>query len=112
MFGKGNEEEKIQKLAEKKHSDKIIKLIGGSDDAKVVTEGLEALAGIADEDSNNFITSAMENANADIRIAAAKAACKVGTDYMKTHVQAMLGNEKDSKVADAIRPVYDAAFLK
>ena len=53
--------EKIQKLVEKKKSDKIIKYLGASE-TEVVVAALEGLSEVKDEESVNSIASMIDNA--------------------------------------------------
>ena len=63
--------DKIQKLADKGKSGKIIKFLNSSD-TEVVGAALEALSTIRDEDSVNSIAAMIDNREPANRIAAAK----------------------------------------
>lgn len=93
--------EKIQKLAEKKKTAKIIKFLESSDTA-VVVAALKALAEIKDEDSVNSISARIDSESAEIRVAAAGALGAIGTEYAKTYLQHRSASEKDEKVKAAI----------
>lgn len=93
--------EKIQSLAGKKKSAKIIKFLRASE-PEVVVAALEALATIKDEDSVNSIAGMIDSSEAAVRIAAAKALGEIGTEYAKTHLQHRAAQEQDGKVKEAI----------
>ena len=96
------EEQKIEKLASKRKSDAIIKLMGKAD-TEVLLEALPALAGIADEASCNCITKYLDHADGSVRLAACKAALIIDTDYMQTHVRHALAIEKDAELKKSMQ---------
>lgn len=93
--------EKIQKLTEKRKSDKIIKFLD-SKDSEVVFAALKALSEIQDEDSVNRIASLIDSDDAMLRKEAAKALGSIGTEYAKTYLMHRMGTEKDESVKTAI----------
>lgn len=92
-----NSEQKIEKLLEKKKSDKIVKFLGEKD-PKVVSEALKALGEIGDETSINSVSSYIDSENTEIRQAAIEATGAIGTEYSKTFLQQRLMKEKDEKM--------------
>ena len=103
--------EKIQKLVEKKKSDKIIKYLGASE-TEVVVAALEGLSEVNDEESVNSIASMIDNAAPQVRSAAAKALGEIGTEYAKTYLQHRAATEKDEKVKEAIMTALHAIAAK
>ncbi len=103
--------EKIQKLAEKKKSAKIIKFLGDSDTG-VVVAALKALSEVKDEDSVNSIAGLIDSEAPEVRVAAAKALGEIGTEYAKTYLQHRAATEKDEKVKEAIREALQAIAAK
>lgn len=93
---------KIAKLAEKKKSGGIIKLMDKAD-GEVLVAALEALGKIGDEDSCNRITHCLDHSDGKVRIAACKAALSIGTEYMKTRVRHQMAVEGDSAVKQEIQ---------
>ncbi|MGN0168975.1 MAG: HEAT repeat domain-containing protein [Acetatifactor sp.] len=94
--------EKIQKLAEKKKSAKIIKFLGAAE-SEVVVAALNALATVKDEDSVNSIAGMIDSNAPEVRAAAAKALGEIGTEYAKTYLQHRAAKEQDEKVKAAIK---------
>ena len=94
--------EKIQKLAEKKKSAKIIKFLGTSE-KEVAVAALEALAKVKDEDSVNSIAGMIDSDTPEVRAAAAEALGEIGTEYAKTYLQHRASKEQDEKVQAAIK---------
>lgn len=103
--------EKIQKLVEKKKSDKIIKYLGASE-TEVVVAALEGLSEVKDEESVNSIASMIDNAAPEVRSASAKALGEIGTEYAKTYLQHRAATEKDEKVKEAIMTALHAIAAK
>lgn len=99
--------EKIQKLAEKRKSDKVIKFLDSSE-TEVVLAALKALSQIGDEDSVNRIASLIDCDDPQIRAAAAESLGSIGTEYAKTYLQHRMAEEKDEKVKTAIRDALHA----
>lgn len=99
--------EKIQKLAEKRKSDKVIKYLDSKEE-EVVLAALKALSEICDEDSVNRIASLIDSDDAVIRVAAAKALGTMGTEYAKTYLQHRMSSEKDETVKKAIMDALHA----
>lgn len=93
--------EKINKLADKRKSAKVIKFLE-SPDKEIVKAALNALCRIKDEDSVNTIAHLIDSPEADLRIAAAEALSGIGTEYAKTYLQHRMTTEKDESVKKAI----------
>lgn len=102
------EEAKIQKLAAKRKSDAIIKILKNAD-AEVATCCLNALAEINDEAASNAIAHCLEDSDNTIKLAACKAALAINTDYMKTHVRHVLTKETDEAVKTEIQHIINAS---
>ncbi len=102
------EEAKIKKLAAKKKSDGIIKIMSKAD-TEVTVCCLEALAQINDESASNTIARSLGHPDSTIRIAACKAAIALNTDYMKTHIQYMLSKETDEAVKKQMQELVNAS---
>ena len=94
--------EKIQKLAGKKKTAKIIKFLGAAE-TEVAVAALEALATVRDEDSVNSIAAMIDSDVPAVRAAAAKALAEIGTEYAKTYLQHRAAKEQDETVKAAIR---------
>lgn len=99
--------EKIQKLAEKRKSDKVIKFLDSKEE-EVVLAALQALSEIGDEDSVNRIASLIDSDDAKIRVAAAQSLGSIGTEYAKTYLQHRMSTEKDENVKKAIMDALHA----
>ena len=101
--------EKITKLAAKKKSKAIIKLMDSKHaDSEVIVAALGALEGIGDEDAVNHIAHYLNHEIPAVRIAACKAGIQIGTEYMKTRVQLQLKEEQDPATKNAIQEVFNA----
>lgn len=103
--------DKIQKLAEKRKSDKIIKYLDSAD-AEVVVAALKALSDIKDEDSVNSIAGMIDNENDEIRKEAACALGEIGSEYAKTYLQHRMTTEKNEEVKTAIMDALHAIAAK
>lgn len=101
------EEEKIEKLAAKRKSDAIIKIMQKAD-ADVVVTALGALATVGDEAACNEITHYIDAEERKVRIAACKAALTIKTEYMNTRVRHQIAEEKDPEVKAAIQAALNA----
>lgn len=101
------EEAKIMKLAEKRKSDAIIKLMKKAD-LETTACCLNALAEINDETASNAIAHCMDSDDSAVRVAACKAALIINTDYMKTHVRHTLTKETDDAVKTQIQELVNA----
>ncbi len=99
---------KIEKCAAKNKSDAIIKLLKHTD-KDALMKALEALGGIGDESSRNYITHYLDNEDADVRLTACKAALKINTEYMRTRVRHQLAMEKDADVKAKIQQAFNDA---
>lgn len=93
---------KIQKLSEKRKSDKIGRYLT-SGDIDVVKAAINALGVLQDETSVNLLSPLIEDNNPEIRKAAAIAFANGGTEYAKTLLQHQLTKEKDENVKEVIR---------
>lgn len=95
--------EKIEKLAGKGKSGKVLKFV--SDKDKEVR--LAAIAGVAgmieDEDVRNTIVGLTEDGDPDIRKAAITALGAGSGSYVETRLRYCLTHEKDEKVLQAVR---------
>ena len=80
------EEEKIEKLVQKKKSAPIIKLMGKAD-KETLTACLAGRSQIGDEASINQMTHYFDNEDGDIRLAACKAALVINDSYIQTRVR-------------------------
>ncbi len=103
------ESAKIQKLADKRKSDAIIKIMTKSSDPNVTTCCLEALATINDEAACNTIAHCLEDSDATIKLAACKAALVINTAYMMTHVRHVLSKETNEEVKTQIQELINAS---
>lgn len=103
--------DKIQKLAEKRKSDKIIKYLDSAD-AEVVVAALKALSDIKDEDSVNSIAGMIDNENDEIRKEVACALGEIGSEYAKTYLQHRMTTEKNEEVKTAIMDALHAIAAK
>ena len=101
-------EAKIQKLAAKKKSDAIIKMMDKGD-ADIIACCLNALGQIGDEDCFNTIARYMEDKDTAIKLAACKAALVINTDYMKTHVRHAISKETDAAVKQQMQDIVNAS---
>lgn len=97
---------KIAKLAEKRKSDAIIKIMKKSD-LEVTKCCLNALAQINDEAASNAIAHGMDDPDGAVRVAACKAALTINTDYMKTHVHYLLSKETDASTKEQIQTLLN-----
>ena len=104
----GNVMDKIAKAAAKKKTAVILKVLKKAD-AETMIAALEALGQIGDEDARNHITHYLDNENADIRLAACKAALTINSEYMKTRVRHQLAMEKDADVKAKIQEAFNKA---
>lgn len=93
---------KIQKLTEKKKTDKILKFLK-TDDIDVIIAVLDALSKIEDESSVNTIAHMIDSPEPRIRCATAKALGVIGTEYAKTYLSLRLSKETDETVITAIK---------
>ncbi|NLG02434.1 MAG: hypothetical protein GX567_01140 [Clostridia bacterium] len=100
------EESKIRKLAVKRKSDAILKIMKKAD-TEVFVCCLDALADISDEAASNEITRNLGNENSTIKIAACKAALKVNTDYMITHIRYLLSKESDPDIKKQVQELLN-----
>lgn len=102
--------EKINKLAEKRKSDKVIKFLSSSEE-DVVVAALSALSKIKDEDSVNTVAHLIDHEDPVIRREAAKALGSIGSEYAKTYLQHRMATESDETVKksimDALRAISD-----
>lgn len=89
--------EKIQKLGEKKKSGAVINFLN-SKDVEVVKAAIETLALIQNEESVNSITPLIDDADPQIRSAAAKAMAVIGTEHSKTYLHHRYSVEKEESV--------------
>lgn len=99
---------KIQKLAAKRKSDAIIKIMKKAD-AEVTACCLNALAEINDEASANAIAHCLSSSDNATKIAACKAALSINTDYMKTHIQYFMSKETDEDVKKQVQELINAS---
>lgn len=101
------EESKIEKLAEKKKTKAIMKIMKKAD-STVVIDALKALSGIGDEDSINCITSYLDSSDSSIKVAAANAAMSINSEYLKTQVRRVCNSEKDADVHQQLLAALNA----
>lgn len=102
--------DKIKKLASKRKSAGIIKLMESKHaDNELLCAGLNALADIADEDSTNELTHYLDHEDPNIRTTACEAALRIGTDYIKTRVRYQLTQEQDPEVKKAVQEAFNKA---
>ena len=104
---KKKEEEKIAKLAEKKKSAPIIKILAKADKDTAIA-GLKALGSIGDEASVNMLTHYFDNEDGDIRLAACKAALIINDSYIQTRVRHQLAVENDEKIKAGIQEALNS----
>ena len=93
--------EKINKLAEKKKSAKIIKFLDANE-VDVIIAAMDALGTIRDEDSVNSIAHLIDHEDPKVRCAAANCLGQIGTEYCKTYLQHRAASESDATVKTAI----------
>ncbi len=91
------EESKILKLAAKKKTKAIIKMLEKAD-SDVIKDALNVMAGIGDEDSINCITSYLDSSDNGVKVAAAKAAMAINSEYLRTQVLNICNKESDPEV--------------
>ena len=101
------EEEKIEKLVQKKKSTPIIKLMAKAD-KETLAACLAGLGQIGDEASVNQMTHYFDNEDGDIRLAACKAALVINDSYIQTRVRHQLSVEKDEKIKAGILEALNA----
>lgn len=101
------EESKILKLAAKKKTKAIIKMLEKAD-SDVIKDALNVMAGIGDEDSINCITSYLDSSDNGVKVAAAKAAMAINSEYLRTQVLNICNKESDP----AVKKELFAAFHK
>lgn len=99
--------EKINKLAEKRKSDKVIKFLNSKEE-EVVFAALKALSEIRDEDSVNTVAHMIDHEDPVIRREAAKALGGIGSEYAKTYLQHRMATESDEAVKKAIMDALHA----
>lgn len=102
------ENEKIDKLLQKKKSAGIIKLMGKADE-QVLAHALTALGEIGDEDASNQVTHYLDHPDKEVRVAACRAALHIGTEYMKTRVGHQLAMETDPETKKRIQEAFNTA---
>lgn len=103
--------EKINKLAAKRKSDKVIKFLS-SKEQEVVMAALNALSVIKDEDSVNTVAHMIDHEDPVIRREAAKALGGIGSEYAKTYLQHRMATESDEVVKKAIMDALHAISEK
>lgn len=91
------DENKIAKLAEKKKTKAIMKIMEKAN-STVVIDALGALAQISDEDAINCIASYLDSTDGSVKVAAAKAAMSIDSEYLKTQVRRVCNSEKDENL--------------
>lgn len=91
------DENKIAKLAEKKKTKAIMKIMEKAN-STVVIDALGALAQISDEDAINCIASYLDSTDDLVKVAAAKAAMSIDSEYLKTQVRRVCNSEKDENL--------------
>lgn len=92
---------KIEKLEEKRKSDKIAKYLTSGDEETVVA-ALEALGRIGDETGINSVTSFIDHPDAEIRKASIRATGEIGTEYSKSMLQNRIQQETDEEIKQLI----------
>ncbi len=97
---------KIEKLTEKRKSDKIEKYIHDKD-FEVVKAAINALGKIQDETSVNILSKLIEDKDPEVRKVAIVAFASGNTEYAKTFLQHLLVKEK----LEDVKEVAKAAIL-
>lgn len=93
---------KIEKLTEKRKSDKIEKYLDDKD-FEVVKAAINALGKIQDETSVNILSKLIEDRNPEVRKVAIVAFASGNTEYAKTFLQHLLVTEKLEEVKAVAR---------
>lgn len=91
--------EKIQKLTEKKKSEKIEKFLNDKD-IEVVKAAIVGLGMIQDETSVNLLSKLIDHEDPEIRKTAIVAFAKNKTEYSRTFIQHRLSKEADAGVKE------------
>ena len=108
--------DKIEKLAAKKNSQKIIQMVNDKD-PEIRLAAIHGLGLIGDEASQNTLQDLLRNQDADVRLAAVKSLGAIailnGRDVnSKSHLQHLKLIEKDERVKKAIdEAVSGMAFI-
>lgn len=90
---------KIEKLAEKKKSDKIEKYLNDKD-IEVVKAAIAALGRIQDEKADNLLSGLIDDQDPEVRKAAIKAFASIGSEYAKTLLQHLVATETNAEVKE------------
>lgn len=101
-------EAKIAKLASKKKTGSIIKMMSKANPETIVC-CLKALAQIGDEDSCNTIIRFVEEPDETVKLAACEAAMTLHNDYMKTHVRHAYATETNEALKANILTILNAS---
>ncbi len=92
---------KIEKLAQKKKSDKLIKFLNSKDKEERIA-AINALGKVNDEDSYNKLIALLSSQDTDERIAAAISLGQTSKDSAITHMNYHISKQTDAKVKEAM----------
>lgn len=103
--------DKINKLAEKGKSDKLVPLVDNKK-PEIHLTAIAALGEIGDDTALNTLVALLRDPNPDKRAEAVKALAKVTlrdprNSAAKTHLQHLKNNEKDEKVKEALDEAFN-----
>lgn len=93
---------KIEKLLEKKKSEKIIDYLN-SKDAEVAAAAFQALGQIGGEAATNALAAKLDDPSPVVRSNAVKAFGNLHTEYAKSLLQHQIAKESDEGVKEDIR---------
>ncbi len=91
--------EKIQKLTEKRKTEKVEQYLHDKD-VEVVKAAIAGLGIIRDEKAFNLLSKLIDHENPEIRKAAIVAFANAGTEQARSFLQLLLSKEKDEGVKE------------
>ena len=106
VFMFGHSEDKIEKLVEKKHWDKLqSKYLNGSDDQRL--ELAKACGGSDADESCNILVTLLHDENEAVQMEAVKSLGKIGNDHTTAQLQWLLSQQKKKKT-ELIHEIHQA----
>ncbi len=99
MFG--SKMSKVERAIERKDALKLIALADSRDQA-ISLAAITGLGTVGGDDAANYLTTLIQNAEPEIRIAVAQALGMIGDMHTKAFLSAQLGKETEPKVREAI----------
>lgn len=103
--------EKLEKMAGKKKSGKIIKYVD-SKDKTIRDAAIKALGKCGDDDSYNKVIMLLNSGDTDVRIAAARALGEMERPQAATHLTHAIKTETDSRVLAALKTAMQNVHSK